>query len=67
MLTSNILLLLGSPDQVATMTDLIDMFDVDWMRGMSIGIYPLEAVGAGQLADELNQILGDPESGVARR
>ena len=62
--TRNILLLLGSPDQVATMTDLIDMFDVDWMRGMSIGIYPLKAVDAGQLADELNQILGDPESGA---
>ncbi|MGH1482986.1 MAG: type II secretion system secretin GspD [Geminicoccales bacterium] len=60
----NILLLLGSPDQVATMTDLIDMFDVDWMRGMSIGIYPLEAVGASELADELDQILGDPEIGV---
>ncbi|MGI9510538.1 MAG: type II secretion system secretin GspD [Geminicoccaceae bacterium] len=58
----NILLLLGSPDQVATMTDLVHMLDVDWMRGMSIGIYPLEAVGAGQLADELNQVLGDPEA-----
>ncbi|MGI9499754.1 MAG: secretin N-terminal domain-containing protein, partial [Geminicoccaceae bacterium] len=62
--TRNILLLLGSPDQVATMNDLIDMFDVDWMRGMSIGIYPLEAVGAGQLANELDQVLGDSESGV---
>ena len=31
---------------------------------MSIGIYPLEAVGAGQLANELDQVLGDPESGV---
>ena len=59
----DILLLVGPPDRIATMTDLIDMFDVDWMRGLSFGLYPLEAVGAGQLAEELDQILADPESG----
>ncbi len=58
----NTLLLLGSPDQTATLTDLIDMLDVDWMRGMSIGIFPLKAVGARQLSDELNQVLGDPDA-----
>ena len=60
----NTLLMIGSPDQIATMTDLIDMFDVDWMDGMSFGLYPLESVGATQLAGELDQILGDPEVGV---
>lgn len=60
----NTLLLIGPPDQIATMTDLIDMFDVDWMRGLSFGLYPLEAVGADQLAEELDRILGDPETGA---
>lgn len=59
----NTLLLIGPPDQVATMTDLIDMFDVDWMRGMSLGLYPLKDVGAEQLAGELSQIMGDPDTG----
>ena len=59
----NILLLVGPPQQIATMTDLIDMFDVDWMRGRSLGLYPLEAVGAEQLAAELDQILGESETG----
>ncbi|MGI9435569.1 MAG: secretin N-terminal domain-containing protein, partial [Geminicoccaceae bacterium] len=60
----NTLLLVGSPNQITTMTDLIDMFDVDWMSGMSFGLYPLEAVGPTQLVEELNQILGDPKVGV---
>ena len=60
----NTLLLTGSSDQIATMNDLIDMFDVDWMDGMSFGLYPLKSVGATQLAGELDQILGDPAIGV---
>lgn len=60
----NTLLMIGSPDQIAGMNDLIDMFDVDWMRGKSFGLYPLEAVGASQLAGELDQILADPTVGT---
>ena len=60
----NTLLLIGSPDQIASMNDLIDMFDVDWMRGMSFGLYPLKSVGATQLANELDQILADPSVGT---
>ncbi len=60
----NTLLLVGSPDQIASMNDLIDMFDVDWMRGMSFGLYPLKSVGATQLANELDQILADPSVGT---
>ena len=59
----NSLLLIGPPEQIATMTDLVDMFDVDWMRGLSFGLFPLKAVGAEQLASELDQVLGDPNIG----
>ncbi|MGI9449757.1 MAG: type II secretion system secretin GspD [Geminicoccaceae bacterium] len=60
----NTLLLVGLPDQIATMNDLIDMFDVDWMQGMSFGLYPLAAVEPIQLAGELEQLFGDPETGL---
>ena len=60
----NTLLLVGSPNQIASMNDLIDMFDVDWMRGMSFGLYPLKSVSATQLANELDQILADPSVGT---
>lgn len=63
--TRNILLLIGLPDQIATINDLIDMFDVDWMEGMSFGLYPLAAVGPIQLASELEQLFADPETGFS--
>ena len=59
----NTLLIDGSPDQIATMSDLIDMFDVDWMAGMSFGFYPLERAAASDLAFELDQIFGTGEEG----
>ncbi len=61
----NTLLILGSADQNATINELIDMFDVDWMAGMSFGLYPLKAVGSTQLVSELDQVFGDPDTGVA--
>ncbi|MEM9440428.1 MAG: type II secretion system secretin GspD [Pseudomonadota bacterium] len=60
----NTLLLVGLPDQIASMNDLIEMFDVDWMQGMSFGLYPLESVGATQIATELDEILADPSVGT---
>ena len=54
----NTLLIAGSADQIATMSDLIDMFDVDWMAGMSFGFYPLDRVLASELILELDQIFG---------
>jgi len=52
----NTLLIAGSADQTATMNDLINMFDVDWMAGLSTGFYPLERVQPSDLALELDQI-----------
>jgi len=54
----NTLLVIGSPDQIVTIGDLIDILDVDWMAGMSIGFYPLERAQASDLAFELEQIFG---------
>ena len=67
----NTLLITGSPDQIQTMNELIDMFDVDWMAGMSFGFYPLEIARAGDLALELEQLFGadgeeQPASGAFR-
>jgi len=63
----NTLLINGSPDQIATMSDLIDMFDVDWMAGMSFGFYPLERAAAADLAFELDQIFGTDEEAASCR
>jgi general secretion pathway protein D len=66
----NLLILAGTAEQLATLQDMVAIFDVDWMQGMSFGLFPLETAGAAQLAVELDQVFGDtaegPLAGVVR-
>ncbi len=65
----NLLLLAGTPDELSTLTDLVSMFDVDWLAGMSFGLYPLEFARPAALVTELGQIFdleSGPVSGVVR-
>jgi general secretion pathway protein D len=59
----NLLMLAGSSDQLASLRDLVSIFDVDWMRGMSFGLFPLDNAAAPDLAVELDQIFGGTEAG----
>jgi general secretion pathway protein D len=59
----NLLLLAGSADQVATLSDLIATFDVDWLEGMSIALYPLQYADPERLVTELDAIFGGTEEG----
>ncbi len=68
--TRNLLLLAGSSEQLATLQELVAIFDVDWLQGMSFGLFPLEIATAPELALELDQIFGDtaegPLAGIVR-
>jgi general secretion pathway protein D len=59
----NLLMLAGSSDQLSSLRDLISIFDVDWMRGMSFGLFPLDNAAAPDLAAELDQVFGGTEAG----
>ena len=59
----NLLMLAGSSDQLASLRDLVSIFDVDWMRGMSFGLFPLDNAAAPDLAAELDQVFGGTEAG----
>lgn len=59
----NLLLLAGSSDQLATLSDLVAIFDVDWLQGMSFGLFPLETADAEQLVAELQEVFGLVEEG----
>jgi general secretion pathway protein D len=59
----NLLLLAGSGDQLASLRDLVSIFDVDRMSGMSFGLFPLEHATAADLALELDQIFASGEAG----
>jgi len=61
--TRNLLLLAGMPDQLNTLTNLVAMFDVDWLQGMSFGLFPLDHAPAAQMVEELVQIFSNLEGG----
>jgi general secretion pathway protein D len=55
----NLVFATGSAAEVENVLAAIEIFDVDWLRGMSVGLYPLDNVDPETLADELYEVLGD--------
>jgi general secretion pathway protein D len=60
----NLLLLGGSHQEISTLLNIIATFDVDWIAGMSFGLYPLEYVDAKTLSGELDEVFSDPKSPI---
>lgn len=60
----------GSRSEVSAMLDVIDTFDVDWLAGMSFGLFPIRSTSSKTMVDELEKVFGDqaegPLSGVVR-
>jgi len=56
---SNSLVLTGSADDRQSMIDLAMTFDVDWMSGKSIGLFPLKNAAPDPVARELEAIFAD--------
>lgn len=61
----NLFLIAGSGPARANLLDLIRTFDVDWMKGMSLGMFPLEYAEALTIADELGEIFSNQENASA--
>jgi len=57
----NMLILAGTPQELNILQETIEIFDVDWLRGMSVGLYPLNYVDPNTLKAELDGILGGAE------
>ena len=55
----NLLILAGTPQELANAQSTIDTFDVNWLKGMSIGMFRLRNVDSQTVAGELNQFLGE--------
>lgn len=66
----NLLILAGSANELGRLLDTIDIFDVDWLRGMSVGLFTPTFVDAQTLAKDLDQIFGEkantPLAGLVR-
>jgi general secretion pathway protein D len=54
----SMLFLAGTREELANYLQTIKIFDVDWLAGMSVGIYPLQTVDVGSITTELMAIFG---------
>lgn len=66
----NLLILSGTQLQLRHMIETVDMFDVDWISGMSVGLFTLQSVDVNTVNGELEKLFGDknlgPLAGIAR-
>ncbi len=66
----NLLILTGSYQKINNLLKTVEMFDVDWLSGMSFGLIPIKYADAKTLTDEVNNILGEgdnsPLNGIMR-
>jgi general secretion pathway protein D len=59
----NLLLVSGTQRDVDSFLKLVNIFDVDWLSGMSYGLFALQQGAAGSVAQELNMILSSGKNG----
>ena len=60
----NLLILAGSANEQQRYLETIATFDVDWMKGMSTGIFALKHVAPDPLRQELEQALGGEQDKI---
>jgi general secretion pathway protein D len=62
----NLLVFAGPGAEAGDLLDLVEIFDVDWMAGMSFGMFPLRRANPEDVANELGQIFAqsEPRAGV---
>jgi general secretion pathway protein D len=62
----NILIIQGTAAERNSGIETVLTFDVDWMRGQSVGIYPVRNATPEPLITELEKIMGAGEGGPAQ-
>lgn len=66
----NLLMVGGLQNELGHIMDTIETFDVDWISGMSVGLFTLQSADVKTVAADLEKILGDktggPLAGVVR-
>ncbi|MGH8580932.1 MAG: type II secretion system secretin GspD [Gammaproteobacteria bacterium] len=66
----NLLILAGPQRLLDNMIETIEVFDVDWLKGMSLGLIPLEYADAKTVVTELDAVFGGEDEstlgGMAR-
>jgi general secretion pathway protein D len=60
----NLILIQGTDQERKSAVKTILSFDVDWMRGQSVGIYPLENAAPEEMIKELGRIMENGNGGL---
>ena len=63
----NLLILSGTERELRHLLETIDMFDVDWIAGMSVGLFVLRNADVKAVSQELDKIVGDRNIEPAHR
>ena len=64
--TRNLLLIQGSGSERRTAVDTALSFDLDWMRGQSVGIFPIVNSGPEPIIAELEKIVDSGDNGLSQ-
>jgi len=62
----NLVLIQGSGSERRTAVDLVLSYDADWMRGQSVGIFPVQNGNPEPIIAELEKIVDSGEGGVTQ-
>jgi len=66
----NLIVLAGTRAELENYLRTVQIFDVDWLAGMSVGVYPLQSADSTKVVDQLEKVFGEnaktPVSGMFR-
>jgi len=63
--TRNMLFLGGNARELRHLMETIDIFDVDWIAGMSVGLFTLKSVEVKTAFTEIEKLFGDKQGPLA--
>ncbi|MDR1076982.1 MAG: type II secretion system secretin GspD [Xanthomonadaceae bacterium] len=68
--TRNLITLAGTRTELENYLRTVQIFDVDWLAGMSVGVFPLQSGRASKVVEDLEKVFGNssgtPSAGMFR-
>jgi general secretion pathway protein D len=55
----NLIVLAGTRAELQNYLRTVQIFDVDWLSGMSVGVFPLQSAEASKVVGELDKVFGE--------
>ena len=55
----NLLVIAGTRAELQNYLRTIEIFDVDWLAGMSVGVFPLQSAEASKVVTQLEKVFGE--------